>query len=228
VTTLLCFGSIRSSTAPEIPFQLPRSILGLDELKAVDRLRLWQDRRRKLLQYVVARSVVAGFIGVDACELTLARDRCGRPYYVEARAAGVDFNSSGSGDATLVGVTTTGRIGVDLEQTTFSPNLDLVAQRYFPSVRDEVRTLSDGARALAYLSRWCLLEARLKYLGCGLSLGVWNPLVSALTFEPAAGYVAGFASPTDAVLSRVPLLPSPTGPALAGLTAMWSVCESNA
>ncbi|MGC4807719.1 4'-phosphopantetheinyl transferase family protein [Micromonospora sp. DT233] len=143
------------------------AVLG-DEAARLDRLPDEPGRNRLAASRLLLKHLVGAATGRAAEAIRLARGPSGRPYPV---GHPVDVNLSHTGDVLLVGLSTRGRIGVDIER----------ADRWLGGPGALRRLCSDRERAAlaglrgAALDRrlvglWTMKEACAKALGVGLAL----------------------------------------------------------
>lgn len=87
------------------------------------------------------------------------------------RVAGCDFNLSHSGPKSLVGISTVGRIGVDIELLRHIDDVwPLASQTLSVAECIALRCVPQAGQARAFLRGWTRKEACLKAVGSGLSI----------------------------------------------------------
>jgi 4'-phosphopantetheinyl transferase len=102
--------------------------------------------------------------------LDLAYRLGGRPYLRGLDQ--IDLSLTHTGDVIAVGISRTGRIGVDIEFADRFVRLDLLESRIFtPAEAEELAELGAQERTARTLRLWTLKEAYSKALGQGLRLG---------------------------------------------------------
>jgi 4'-phosphopantetheinyl transferase len=101
--------------------------------------------------------------------IDLVADIYGRPT-LAARAGGLEFNLSHSGDAVLVGVSLHYALGVDIEMVRDVPDFLAIAKRHFAPIEiKELLRLAPEQRCEGFYVTWTRKEAFIKARGLGLS-----------------------------------------------------------
>lgn len=141
------------------------------------------------------RSVLAPLVGIPAEALLFDREAKGRPFLRHDQAP--DFNLSDTRGGTLIALTTSGRIGVDLERTDRQPPVDRLAARWFSDQESAaLLALAPEQARVAFLQLWTAKEASCKATGTGIYgfLADWRfdpssalPLLQAAPAEAGAG-----------------------------------------
>ena len=123
-------------------------------------------------RYVVGRTalrtVLAGVLGVAPPDVPIERGARGRP-----RLAGdvrLDFNVSHTAGVALIGLTSTGRIGVDVERRDRQINVGGIARKFLTEAeRADIASMDADAARSAVLTMWTCKEAMSKATGDALS-----------------------------------------------------------
>jgi 4'-phosphopantetheinyl transferase len=162
--------------------------------------------------YVVSRAALRLVLGrsVDAAPdgLRFGYGPLGKPVLVGAAAGSCEFSLSRAGDTCLIGISTAGPIGVDVERVVPFPHLEDIVRRYFAAMEVAALRGLAGAELLAGFYRcWTRKEAQLKALGCGLAAGLDRLAVSVDDEQgwrvgdvrPAPGVVGAWATPAATV-----------------------------
>jgi 4'-phosphopantetheinyl transferase len=144
-------------------------------LSAAERARAGQlvhpaDRLRYEAAHCATRHVLATYTEMAAGELQFAQGTHGKPYLV-GNHHGPHFNLSHSGDWALLGISTTRKIGVDIEALRTIEDLNAMAEQVFTA--NELAAFTElplDQQEACFLSIWTRKEACLKALGTGLSL----------------------------------------------------------
>lgn len=124
-----------------------------------------EDRHRYSAAHLLARAAIGASIGRDPAGLAFRREANGKPALVDV--PGVDVNLSHSGDWIAVGMSDSGRVGVDVEAD--RPEAfwrEIVAS--FLSPEEVSKTTPPGT--VQFLKLWTAKEAALKAEGSGLSI----------------------------------------------------------
>lgn len=118
---------------------------------------------------VALRHLLAQRTGVDAAGIELATGCYGKP---ELASGACQFNLSHSGQRALIGLTSGGAIGVDLEMAAGAGAglADLVDMVCHPDERARMARLPEDDRAALFYRLWTRKEAYCKALGVGLAL----------------------------------------------------------
>jgi len=109
----------------------------------------------------------------------------GKPY-LHAPAHELEFNLSHSRDIALLGISTSVKLGVDVETYRAVDDPLRLAQRVMSVAEcDELSALPVDARLDRFLTLWTRLEARQKALGLGVFAEAADPtLLSSFSFRP--------------------------------------------
>lgn len=122
-------------------------------------------RRTRIDQLL--RRVLAPLVGLPAEALLFDREAKGRPFLRHDRAP--DFNLSDTIGGTLIAVTRSGRIGVDLERLDRRPPVHRLAARWFsPEESIALLALGHDEARVAFLQLWTAKEASCKATGTGI------------------------------------------------------------
>ncbi|GAA1906010.1 hypothetical protein GCM10009716_14960 [Streptomyces sodiiphilus] len=124
-------------------------------------------RRRFALSRVLLKHALGAVIGAPAARIELAKRPSGSPY---ARGCDrVEVSLSHTDDVVLVGLSTLGPIGVDVERGDRRMARDaLLREICTPAELAALRGLPDGRRATELIRLWTLKEAYSKAVGQGL------------------------------------------------------------
>lgn len=117
------------------------------------------------------RTVLGRYIGKDPSSIRFRYGSHGKPDLDEPHRTDLRFNLSHSGGRAIVGLTRSGRIGVDIEWIDRSTSdLDRIARRFFSANEyATIRATPDSQKRDAFFTIWTLKEALLKARGDGLS-----------------------------------------------------------
>lgn len=170
--------------------------LSTEEWIRAGRFHFERDRDRHVATRGLVRTILSGYLDVDAHEIEFNVGPHGKPALLNP-ASMLRFNVSHSDDLMLLAVTYGREIGIDLEH--MQPNLpfETLADHYFdPEEAWELRQLPVEKRAWKFYDVWTCTEARLKAGGTGFAEGgrVLDPdRWSMLKLAPAAGFAAALA-----------------------------------
>lgn len=124
------------------------------------------EQRRFVLSRIVLRQILAGYQGVTAADVLLAREAGGRPY-VEG-ADRLFFSLSHSHDVAVIAVADV-RIGVDVERVRPIARAAEIANRIMhPETVALLQSLPQAQFERAFLDAWTQREAHVKAVGGGL------------------------------------------------------------
>ena len=143
------------------------AILSRAEQERAERLRSEQARRRWIVARLLLRRILAASVGCTPQSLTFMLGEFGRPFLMEPHSA-LDFNMSHCEDVVVIVESTDARCGVDVEQRERLHDAADTLLRFFRAEEaGRILASADPVRTLA--EHWCVKEAYLKALGCGLT-----------------------------------------------------------
>lgn len=122
---------------------------------------------RKTRIDLLLRAALAPLMGLPGQALVFDREAKGRPFLRHEQAP--DFNLSDTIGGTLIAVTNSGRIGIDLERVDRRPPVERLAARWF-SREESIALLALGQEEArtAFLRLWTAKEASCKATGTGI------------------------------------------------------------
>jgi len=168
-----------------------------------ERFATGDDRRRHVVSHAVLRLILSAFTGCDPRVIQIATTVRGKPYLVER---GLHFSLSHDADVALIAVTTSGRIGVDVERVRPDLRLDVFARPLVPEADvTRIEELEPEVRTRAWFQAWTRMEAIAKASGNGIRewpidqeervrFRIWNldvdePRVGAVATAPSVGHI---------------------------------------
>ena len=142
-----------------------------DEQARVQRMRGERLQSQLTVSLYVRRPLLAQVLSVSADDIELGRDSNGKPFVVNYPC---HFNIADTGGCVVVGVSTLGPIGVDVEEKTRKiKDLQGFASHCLSAREQEfMGALSESERLPWLLKAWTIKEAYAKCLGEGLSYGL--------------------------------------------------------
>jgi 4'-phosphopantetheinyl transferase len=141
-------------------------MLSSQERQRADRYVLERSRDRFIFARAALRRILADELGEDARELRILEGPHGRP---ELAGLPLHFNVSHSQDKALIAVSSTARIGVDIEA--LAPIERDLVERFFSSAEQaSLAALAGPDWERGFYRCWTRKEAFVKALGRGLSL----------------------------------------------------------
>ena len=145
-----------------------RESLSPDELNRASRFRFDKHRNQYVLTRGTLRSLLAGYLGIPAEEISFQYSKYDKPCL--AQAQDFDFNVSHTEGMAIFGFTRGHRIGVDIEHLRSDFRADEIAERFFSlAEREALRKIPDAQRHEPFFRIWTRKEAYIKALGEGLS-----------------------------------------------------------
>jgi len=143
------------------------AILDATERARAERFAFPQLRRRYRVGRAVLRSLLGAWMDRPPARVAFALGPQGKP----TLRSGPAFNVSHSGGQLLIGITPSGRLGVDVELLRPIDDLAATARHSFAvDEREGLLALPAAEQARGFLSIWTRKEALIKALGGGLSI----------------------------------------------------------
>nr|WP_134001000.1 4'-phosphopantetheinyl transferase superfamily protein [Streptomyces sp. 846.5] len=166
------------------------AVLDAGERRRAEAIRSADDRRRFVVAHGAARDIVARLLGAPAEELRWERGPHGKPA-LAGRWTGVQVNLSHSDELSMVAVSASRRVGVDVQRVLPAAESTAAANRYYPPEEARfVRAAPDAeSRADRFARLWVRKEALVKAHGGRLAEGLRIP-VRDVRPAPAAGGAA--------------------------------------
>jgi 4'-phosphopantetheinyl transferase len=154
-------------------------LLPAAERKEVEDLGSKQKQRTHILSRSLARSVLAGYVGLRPQELAFETSSSGRPFLSGEHRTDLDFNLAHSGDIVLIAVGLKNRVGVDIEQIREDIDHSKLAHRFFSATENrELDELGQSDARAGFFACWTKKEAIMKAVGEGLTIGIDSFTVS--------------------------------------------------
>ncbi|MEK3889661.1 4'-phosphopantetheinyl transferase family protein [Bacillus sp. FSL K6-3431] len=138
-----------------------------NERQRILRFHKLEDQQRTLFASLFIRKRLRILLPLPVHDLSIKRDQNGRPYLENFYGWEGDFNLSHSGEWIISGVTTTGRIGVDVEEVR---PIDLSISKLCLTQEeiDHLQNTPPERQLSFFFSIWTLKEAFVKAIGQGL------------------------------------------------------------
>lgn len=162
---------------------------------------LESEAAQRLTRKMMLRLLLAAYLGIPARQMRLDHQHGGKPYIKEPCDCGLHFSQTHSLDYVLIGVTSSGRLGVDLEPLSRIVRDPIaIARRYFARPEYEyLSSLPTGERQRrAFLQLWTRKEAVVKATGGGIvsglhrfvvdDAGLYAPRLDAMPGEDVANW----------------------------------------
>jgi len=145
------------------------ALLDADERARAARFVVDPPRQRFIAFRVLARRLLAAYVGQDPATISFLYGPHGKPALDHPRAPA--FNAAHSADLVVLAVTRAERVGVDLELLRPMPRAAALAARFFtPAEHAFVAALAGPQRDRSFFHCWTCKEAVLKAIGTGLNL----------------------------------------------------------
>ncbi len=126
--------------------------------------------RRYIAGRGVLRTILGGYLGVDARSVKLSTGEHGKPFLLDMKES-LRFNLSHSGDHFLLAVAVNREVGVDIETIVSGKSLEGMAGMVFSrNEREQLSRLSPPELETFFYRCWVRKEACLKGCGRGFSL----------------------------------------------------------
>lgn len=121
------------------------------------------DQVRSTATRAALRRLLAAKAAVPANELRFAMNQYGKPYLYGN--TGIDFNVSHAGQYALIAISTTGQVGIDIEDCNRQLDISILTEYVFTTLerQSELVTTED------FIKRWVAKESVLKAVGVGIS-----------------------------------------------------------
>ena len=148
------------------------SFLSPSEIEKAKRFRVEGSKDK----YVAARSslriILGAYLNVSPSDIQFSHTPQGKPYVnVDSESTGIQFNLSHSKDLTLIAVTNTRHVGIDVEYIRPISEMGQLVERFFSFDEKQIYTsniLEDNIKVFYKL--WTRKEALSKALGYGLTI----------------------------------------------------------
>jgi 4'-phosphopantetheinyl transferase len=149
-----------------------QEVLSSDERNRAARFHFPHDRQRFVASRAWLRTILAGFLEIDARDLRFSYSKKDKPFVGPAHAdSGITFNMSHSGGIALYAFARRREIGVDVEQIRSNFDIEPIARRFFSVLeQQQLAALPEESRVEAFFRCWTRKEAYIKAVGDGLSL----------------------------------------------------------
>ncbi len=141
-------------------------------------------RRQFIISRAILRRLLAKYLHTDSQTLEFCKNQYGKPSLnreslternseFENRYRQCEFNLSHSNQFALLGISTIGKLGIDIQHHRRRLNVCKFARRFFTSVESQlIDSLPDDKKQQVFFQLWTRKEAVLKSLGQGISYGI--------------------------------------------------------
>jgi 4'-phosphopantetheinyl transferase len=140
------------------------------ERARADRFRFEKDRRQYTLTRGMLRTLLGRYLQQDPTRLKISYSPRGKPFVKESEnPSGVRFSVSHAGDLALLAFSREREIGVDIESRQRLADWQSIAELIFSErEKQELNSLTETLRIVAFYNGWTRKEAYLKATGEGL------------------------------------------------------------
>ena len=154
--------------------------LSKDEKERACRFRFEKDRIRFIATRGILRTLLSGYLNMDAGKVSFAYGPYGKPELsAEASSIPIRFNLAHSHCLALFAFVLNCDIGVDIEFMQRDIAMDDIAERFFsPNEKAALDRLPSDMKRKGFFTCWARKEALLKANGKGLSFGLERVEVS--------------------------------------------------
>jgi len=153
-----------------------KTILTTDELKRAQRFYFKKDHDRFIICHVILRKILSHYLDCLPQELTFKFAEKGKPYLelnLKKNKLNIKFNLSHSGQFAIFAFNLDSDIGVDIEAIVENPKQRELVHRFFSKKEQEdLNSLPENQKTLAFFKCWTQKEAFLKATGKGFSLSL--------------------------------------------------------
>jgi 4'-phosphopantetheinyl transferase len=185
----------------------PADSLSLSEALRADSYRFAEDRERFVFSRVMLRELLGAYLDATPSGIHLRTGDYDKPYSAEARALGIEFNSSRSRELSVCAFCRGQEIGVDVEFVRPDLEFDSMARAAFGE--DDCARIAAAAaadRPRLFFDLWTRKEAAAKATGEGLNADTRTIDRTGISLRPVAvpaGYVAHVATARRLKSTRV-------------------------
>ncbi len=146
------------------------AVLNADERERAQRLISPLHRQRFIAAHVMLREILSLYLPTDAASLQFAFSSRRKPSLAKPFENKLHFNLSHSEEMAVYAITTSGEVGIDIEQIRPENKSD-VAERFFSEKeKSALTTLPATQQRAGFYQVWARKEAIIKANGKGLSL----------------------------------------------------------
>jgi len=156
--TLVVYGDHKPADLQEM-----FSVLTPEEIAYAKRIRSSIQRNTWISCHVSLRIMLAKMLGLNPASIEISKNRFGRPFLPNST---LFFSLSHTNSSYLLGFSSTGKIGIDIEELSGKEDLDELIEYAFS--KEEADFCKNGNLHDRFLETWTLKEAFLKATGVGL------------------------------------------------------------
>jgi 4'-phosphopantetheinyl transferase len=146
------------------------ALLSADERRRATRYLVPSVRRRFTVCRGILRTLLGGYLGIDAIDIDLEYGHAGKPRLAAAHDSDLMFNLAHSRDLAVFAFCRRTEIGVDVEEVDHALDTAAIVSTMFSAgERDRYLALPETEQRLAFYLAWTRKEAFLKGEGCGMT-----------------------------------------------------------
>lgn len=153
--------------------------VSLDRQHRIEKYRFDIDKKLSLYAILLLKKCISTLLQVPPCEIQIHQEELQKPTLINSET--IDFNYSHTRSAILLGISTYGKIGVDIEP--ISEHIPDDMHSFFHKCEIEYPEKADD-RKKAFFEIWTKKEAYTKYLGLGLSADLASINALSSSMEP--------------------------------------------
>ena len=147
------------------------NILSIDEKNIAANIANESQRNLFITSHAATRCLLSHYLKLPTTEIDIAIHENGKPYIKNTHR--IHFNLSHTQGIALFGLSTTESIGLDIEHIKPERNILGVAKRFFNALEYQwIQEEEKDKQLNLFYQLWCLKEACLKGVGCGLQGGL--------------------------------------------------------
>ena len=156
--TLVVYGDHKPADLQEM-----FTVLTSDEIAFANRIRSPIQGKTWISCHVTLRIMLANLLGLNPADIEISKNRFGRPFLPNST---LFFSLSHTNSSYLLGFSSNGKIGVDIEELSKEEDLHELIEYTFS--KEETDFCKNGNLHDRFLETWTLKEAFLKATGVGL------------------------------------------------------------
>jgi 4'-phosphopantetheinyl transferase len=148
-----------------------KKLLNSKERSRLERFIFLQDQINFIIQHGILNLFLLAILETDLDKIKLNKNSMGKPFLVlNEQQIKLNFNISHSKHYTIFAFSKDYEVGVDIEENSQEPNLELAPLVFAPEELELFRALPRGLQQRNFLRLWTHKEALTKALGHGLNM----------------------------------------------------------
>lgn len=173
---------------PDPIVQYLERTLSSDELAKANSFHSWYYSSRYIVSRGFLRIILSQYLHIDPRDVLFRYHPRGKPYIIDAdnNSISLEFNLSHSSDVCLYAITSSRRVGIDIERVRPIDEFEQISRKFFTKGESSTLTsVADDHRLAAFFECWTRKEAYVKAIGDGLMIPLNGFEVSVAPGEPA-------------------------------------------